>query len=115
MVVISDFLDPSGFERSFDMLRHYRQDLFTVHLYDPDERNPILPDEVLLRDAELGDLERVKVTPALMDAYTHAFDTHVAALEDYCKKNGWGFISSSTENPFEDLILQVFRQGRFLT
>jgi len=39
----------------------------------------------------------------------------VAALEDYCKKNGWGFISSSTENPFEDLILQVFRQGRFLT
>ena len=115
VVVISDFLDPSGFERSFDMLRHYRQDLFAVHLYETDERNPILPDEVLLRDAELGHLERVKVTPALMDAYTHAFDTHVAALEGYCKKNGWGFISSSTENPFEDLILQVFRQGRFLT
>jgi|TARA_B110000116_G_scaffold237737_1_gene224146 uncharacterized protein (DUF58 family) len=114
VVVISDFLDPSGFERAFDMLRHYRQDLFAVHIYEVEEREPILPDEVLLKDAELGSIERVKITPSLMSAYRKVFDAHSEALENYCKKNGWGYITTSTEKPFEDLILQVFRQGRFL-
>ena len=114
VVVISDFLDPSGFERAFDMLRHYRQDLFAVHIYEVEEREPILPDEVLLKDAELGSIERVKITPSLMSAYRKVFDAHSEALESYCKKNGWGYITAPTEKPFEDLILQVFRQGRFL-
>ncbi|SVB26931.1 uncharacterized protein METZ01_LOCUS179785 [marine metagenome] len=114
VVVISDFLDPSGFERAFDMLRHYRQDLFAVHLYESDEKNPILPDEVMLKDSELGSVERVKITPGLMAAYRKTFENHAASLEGYCKKNGWGFVSTSTKTPFENLILQVFQQGRFL-
>ena len=114
VVVISDFLDPSGFERSFDMLRHYRQDLFAVHLYETEEREPKLPDEVLLKDAELGTIERVKITPSLMDSYRELFDSHSKSIEVYCKKNGWGYINTSTVTPFEDLVLQVFRQGRFL-
>ncbi|MEO2159303.1 MAG: DUF58 domain-containing protein [bacterium] len=114
VVVISDFLDPAGFERAFDMLRHFGQDLLAVHLYETEERDPNLPDEVMLKDAELGNVERVKITPSLMKAYRKVFDAHSEALEDYCKKNGWGYVTTSTETPFEDLILQVFRQGRFL-
>ncbi len=114
VVVVSDFLDETGFEKAFDLLRYFRQDLFAIHVYSSDELRPQLPDEVLLEDSELGTTERVKVTPGLIEAYAEKFEEHCEEVDSYCKKNGWGYVRTSTEVPFEDLVLQVFRQGRFL-
>jgi len=114
VVVVSDFLDETGFEKSFNLLRYFRQDLFAVHVYSADEQRPEFPDEVLLEDSETGKTERVKVTPGLLDAYTEKFEEHCEEVHSHCKKNGWGYVRTSTEIPFEDLVLQVFRQGRFL-
>ena len=114
VVVVSDFLDETGFEKAFDLLRYFRQDLFAVHVYSSEELHPELPDEVLLEDSELGTTERLKVTPGLLEAYREKFDEHCEELNTYCRKYGWGYLKTSTEVPFEDLILQVFRQGRFL-
>ena len=114
VVVVSDFLDEEGFSRAFDMLRYFRQDLFAVHIYTTEEAHPDLPDEVLLEDAELGTSQRVRVTPALLEAYAEQFEEHCEEVGNYCRKNGWGYLRTTTDIPFEDLILQVFRQGRFL-
>jgi uncharacterized protein (DUF58 family) len=114
VVVVSDFFDESGFEKAFDMLRYFRQDLFAVHIHSTDEAHPELPDEVLLEDSELGTTERIKVTPALLDAYAEKFEEHCDQVGNYCRKNGWGYVRATTDVPFEDLILRVFRQGRFL-
>lgn len=114
VVVISDFLDPNGHERPFDLMRYFRQDVFALHVYSEDERSPELPDEVLVVDAEDGSSERLRVTPGLLDAYTREFDAHGEEIHGYCRKHGWGYVRTSTGVPFEDLVLQVFRQGRFL-
>jgi uncharacterized protein (DUF58 family) len=114
VVVVSDFLDEGGFAKAFDVLRYFRQDLFAIHLHTPAEARPDLPDEVLLEDAELGTSQRVRVTPALLEAYAEQFDEHCEEVEGYCRRNGWGYLRTTTDVPFEDLILQVFRQGRFL-
>jgi uncharacterized protein (DUF58 family) len=83
-------------------------------VYSSDEQRPAFPDEVLLEDSETGKTERVKVTPGLLDAYAEKFEEHCEEVHAQCKKNGWGYVRTSTEIPFEDLVLQVFRQGRFL-
>ena len=114
VVVVSDFLDEEGFAKAFDMLRFFRQDLFAVHVHTPEEAQPDLPDEVLLEDAELGTSQRVRITPALLEAYANQFDEHCEEVGAYCRKHGWGYLRTTTDVPFEDLILQVFRQGRFL-
>jgi uncharacterized protein (DUF58 family) len=114
VVVVSDFLDELGFSKAFDMLRHFRQDLFAVQIHTPEEARPDLPDEVLLEDAELGTSQRVRVTPALLEAYAEKFEEHCEEVGGYCRKNGWGYLRTTTDIPFEDMILQVFRQGRFL-
>ena len=114
VVVVSDFLDEEGFAKAFDMLRFFRQDLFAVHVHTPEEAQPDLPDEVLLEDAELGTSQRVRITPALLEAYADQFDEHCEEVGAYCRKHGWGYLRTTTDVPFEDLILQVFRQGRFL-
>jgi hypothetical protein len=39
---------------------------------------------------------------------------HQAAIERYCAKYGWGYVRTETSIPFEDLVIQIFRQDRFL-
>jgi uncharacterized protein (DUF58 family) len=114
VVVVSDYLDDSGWDRAFDMLRYLKHDLFAVHVYSRDEERPEMPDEVLLEDSETGKSERIKVTPGLLEAYAELFAKHSEEIGEYCRKNGYGYVRTDTEMPFEDLILRVFRQGRFL-
>jgi hypothetical protein len=54
------------------------------------------------------------VTPGLLAAYAEVFEEHCEEVSGYCRKNGYGYVRTDTELPFEDLILRVFRQGRFL-
>ncbi|MFQ5742108.1 MAG: DUF58 domain-containing protein [Acidobacteriota bacterium] len=114
VVVISDFFDENGMERGLDMLRFFRQDVFSVQVFSRSEARPDLPDEVLLVDSEDGSNQRVKVTPGLLEAYARKFDEHCEGIRSTCRKYGWGYVRTATEVPFEDLILRVFRQGRFL-
>lgn len=114
VVIASDFLDREGLENGFRLLRYFRHDVFAVHVASTEETQPELPDEVLLVDAEDGTSERVRVSPAVLAAYEEAFEQHSKQVESQCLKYGWGYALAMTEVPFEDLILQVFRQDRFV-
>ncbi len=114
VVIVSDFLDRGGLEYGFRLLRYFRHDVFSIHVVSPEEVNPELPDEVLLTDSEEGVTERMEVTPGVIAAYEAAFEQHCRDVETSCWRNGWGYARALTDVPFEDLILQVFRQDRFL-
>jgi uncharacterized protein (DUF58 family) len=114
VVLISDFFDENGFGRAFDLLRYFRQDVFAVQVLSADEFRPDLPDEVQVMDIEDRGTQRLRVTPGLLEAYERKFHEHTEDIQRYCMKYGWGFVQTTTQVPFEDLILQVFRQGRFL-
>ena len=66
-------------------------------------------------DAETRERRDVTVTPSLLRAYKQEFDGFCAEIERYCALYGFGYVRTVTEFPFEDLILQVLRQGRFIT
>jgi uncharacterized protein (DUF58 family) len=114
IVVISDFLDPAGFEPSLAVLRNLRQDVLALHLVSPEELKPQPADEVELVDAEDGSRIVERVTPALIAAYRQAFDEHCAAIDTYCSKNGWGYVRASTDSSFEDLVLSALRKEGLL-
>jgi hypothetical protein len=50
--VISDFFDSHGFAGALDILRHFRHDIFVIHLATHEEIDPGLRGELLLVDAE---------------------------------------------------------------
>lgn len=114
VVLISDFLDPAGFQEPLDRLRYLRHDVFVVHLHSAEEARPRLGGEVDLVDAERHDACTLTVTAALLRAYEEVFREHCRGVEAYCWSHGWGYARTVTDFPFEDLVLQVFRQGRFL-
>ena len=113
-VIISDFLDPSGFEAGLKILRTLGHDVFVVHIASQRDRDPGAFGEVRFVDAETGDLREVEVTPKLAAAYVKAFEAHAAELERFCGRYDIGYVRADVEQPFEDIILKAFRQGRFL-
>ncbi len=113
-VVVSDFLDPAGFEKAMDVLRHFRHDIFVIHIASHEEMNPVLKGELLLVDAENRAAREVTVTPGLLTAYRAEYTRFCEQLEQYCSRYQLGYVRTVTDYPFEELILKVFRQGRFI-
>jgi len=114
VVVISDFLDPEGIEPGFALLRRFRHDVAAVHVIGTEEREPRLPEEVVLVDAEDGSATELDATPSLLEAYRKAFQRHEREVEGYCRKYGWAYVQAPTEIPFEDLTLKLMREQGLL-
>ena len=114
VVLISDFLDREGFERSFQVIREYRHDVFAIHVSSPEEVEPALADEVLLVDSELGHATRTRVTPDLIKAYRETFLNYCAEIEGFCRSHGWGYLRASTQSPLEELVLKALRDEGLL-
>jgi uncharacterized protein (DUF58 family) len=113
-VVISDFMDPAGFQVGLDILRHFRHDIFVIHVASHEEVEPVLKGELVLVDSESNVSREITVTPALLTDYRTEFKHYCDEFESYCSKYQLGYVRTVTDFPFEDLVLKVFRQGRFL-
>jgi uncharacterized protein (DUF58 family) len=113
-VIISDCFDAHGFQGALDILRHFRHDIFVLHVISPEEIDPQLRGEVLLVDSENRQGLHFTVTPSLLDAYRAEYGRFCEQIEGYCWKYRLGYLRAATDFPFEDLVLRVFRQGRFL-
>ena len=113
-VVISDFLDPQGFESGLKILCSTGHDVFVVQIASQADRNPGALGEVRFVDAETGELRDIEVTPSLAKAYGRAWLKHADDLESFCGRYNLGYVRADAEAPFEQIILHTFRKGRFL-
>jgi uncharacterized protein (DUF58 family) len=113
-VVISDFLDPGGFEAGLKILRTLGHDVFVAHVASTRDRDPGAFGDVRFVDTETGDVRDVDVTPRLAAAYQAAWTAHAEDLESFCGRYEIGYVRADAETPFEDIVLKAFRQGRFL-
>ncbi len=115
IVVISDFLDPAGFEPGLRVLRNLRQDVLALQLASPSDFAPAGDDDiVILVDAESAGETRHRITPALLEAYLQAFNAHCLAISAYCAKNGWGYVQAMTDANIEELVLDALRKEGLL-
>jgi uncharacterized protein (DUF58 family) len=112
VVVLSDLFDLNGFERGLDLLRHRRYELHLVQTYDRYEREP--PDmlgDVEMWDVESGASRKVTVTERNLRQYRQLFDGFQERVQGYCSRYGCGCTRTSTEIPFDQLILRMMRQA----
>lgn len=113
-VVISDFLDPKGFEGGLNRLRYHRHDVFAIQVAAHEDVEPQIRGQLQLVDSESRAAREVTLTPALLTAYRKEVERFSEQIRRHCLKYQLGYVRTVTDFPFEDLILQVFRQGRFL-
>src|SRR5260221_12128755 len=62
-VIISDFLDPGGFEAGLKILRTLGHDVFAVHVASRADRDHAALGDIRFVDAETGEVRDVDVTP----------------------------------------------------
>jgi uncharacterized protein (DUF58 family) len=116
-VVLSDFYDLEGAFDGLNMLRFRKHEVVAIQVLDPIEANPTdtgLRGDVTLVDVE-GDASRdVTLSDALLKAYAEAHERFCTTLENKCRARGMPFFRASIDEPFDDLVLRIFRLGGVL-
>lgn len=114
VAVISDFLDVDGSETGLKILRTLGHDVFAVHMVSEADREVSAYGDVRFVDSETGERRDIEITPRLAAAYQAAWQAHTDAIESFCGRYDIGYVRADAERPFDEIILQAFRQGRFL-
>ena len=113
-VVVSDFYDPAGYEEGINVLRYHRFEPFVLQVYDEKEANPPLLGDLTLVDCETGEPRDITISAKLLEEYQREHRRYCNELESFCTARAVPFFRTSTEVPFDDLVLRIFREGGFL-
>ncbi len=116
-VVLSDFYDLEGAFEALNLLRFRKHEPVAIQVLAPEEADPRvleLRGDVTLVDAE-GDLRRdVTLTPATLAAYARAHERFCEHLATSCRSRGIPYFRANVDEPFDDLVLRMFRLGGLL-
>jgi uncharacterized protein (DUF58 family) len=110
VVLVSDFMDPAGFEGAAAWLARFGHEVFALQVLSPQELAPDLPEEALIEDAEGAGSDLVHVTPALLSAYRDALEAHGRELEDVCRRRGWTWMRAASGTAFDEVLLRALRE-----
>jgi uncharacterized protein (DUF58 family) len=108
-VLVSDLFDPGGFERGLDLLRHHRYEPHLVQVYDRREGDPHIKGDVELVDVETGAVQKVTITERNLRQYQRIFTRFLESVRRYGNRYGIGATQSSTDVPFDELLLLMMR------
>jgi uncharacterized protein (DUF58 family) len=111
-IVVSDLYDPNGFERGLDLLRHRRYEPHVMQIYDRQEAEPQnMLGDLELYDVETGQGRKVTVSERSLRHYRRLFEAFQQSVQHYCNQNAVRCTRTSTEVPFDQLILRMMRQA----
>jgi uncharacterized protein (DUF58 family) len=113
VVVVSDLLDPAGYERGVRALLERRFDVHVVHLLDPEEMNPTLGGDLRLIDSETGELRDLTVDAEALRGYRERLRHFLERVESFCRSQEIGYHRVITDTPVEAFVVAQLR-GRVL-
>jgi hypothetical protein len=114
IVLISDLFDPRGFVDGLNVLTFQKHDLFVIHIIDEKERNPELLGDLHLVDVETDRVRPVTINESRLRRYKILFQQFCDELDQYCIHREIGMIRATTQLPFDELVLRIFRMGGFV-
>ena len=110
-VVLSDFLDPAGYESGLTALvgRGFQVDL--VQILAPDELSPATFGDLRLVDSETGAMQEVTFGRFRLKAYRQTVQNFMQRLREYCQARGINFFTASSNTDLQDLLLKQLRKA----
>jgi uncharacterized protein (DUF58 family) len=113
-VIMSDFFDPSGYQKGLKTLFHNKFDLFLLHIHDARDAAPDFLSDVRLIDSETGEVRNLTVNSRIREAYAREFAVFQKEIETFATGHGAGWLTAPTSVPFDELVLKVLRLGEFV-
>jgi uncharacterized protein (DUF58 family) len=110
-IVLSDFLDPAGYEAGLTALVGRGFQVSAVQILAPEELDPTAYGDLRLVDSESGMEQEVTFGRYRLAAYQKAVAGYVQRLKEYCAGRGIRFFSVSSAMPLEELLLKQLRSA----
>ncbi len=110
-VVVSDFLDPAGYEAGLTSLlgRGFQVDL--VQILAPDELSPGTYGDLRLVDSETGATQEVTFGRYRLKRYQQTVQNFIQRLREFCQGRGINFFTASSTTSLEELLLRQLRKA----
>lgn len=110
VVLLSDFMDKGGYEEALRYLVARQLDIYILQILSPAEIDPEVTGDVKLLDIEDNDAAEVTVNGPLLRRYKENLASYRAGLHAFCTRRGISCLFTSTDIPFERLVLTYLRQ-----
>lgn len=108
-VVLSDFLDPAGYEVGLNALVGRGFQVHAVQILAPEELAPAAYGDLRLVDAETGALQEVTFARYRLAAYQQTVRNYVQRLREFCASRGVHFFLASSADALDELLLKQLR------
>lgn len=110
VLILSDFFDKGGYEQAMRYLVGRNYDLYTIQILSPEEIDPPLTGDLKLVDVEDDDAAEVTISRALINRYKKNLQAYCGDFREYCTRRGVNYMFTSTEVPFDEVIMSYFRK-----
>jgi uncharacterized protein (DUF58 family) len=110
-VILSDFLDPAGYEGGLGALLGRGFQVNTVQILAPEELNPLTYGDLKLVDSESGGIQEVTFGRYRLKVYQQTVQNFCQRLREFCTVRGMNFFMAGSDTPLEQLLLKQLRQA----
>jgi uncharacterized protein (DUF58 family) len=108
-LVLSDFLDPAGYEPGLNALVGRGFQIAAVQVLAPEELNPLTYGDLRLVDSESGGIQEVTFGKFRLKSYQQTVQNYIQRLREYCQGRGIHFFSVGSDASVEKLVLKELR------
>lgn len=110
-VVLSDFLDPAGYEVGLNALVGRGFQVDAVQILAPEELDPTTYGDLRLVDSETGLFQEVTFGRYRLAAYQRSVQNYRQRLREFCQGRGISFFSAGSDTVLEQLLLKQLREA----
>jgi len=110
-IVLSDFLDPAGYESGLTALGGRGFQVNVVQILASEELAPTTFGDLRLVDSESGGLQEVTFGRYRMKAYQQTVQNFIQRLREFTTKRGINFFMAPSNMDLQDLLLKQLRKS----
>jgi len=108
-VLLSDLLDPAGYEAGVRALLERRFEVHVLHLLATEELHPTLGGDLRLHDSETGEVRDLTVDGEALRLYRERLAEFLDRAERFCRSHEIGYRRAATDTPLEEFVLAHLR------
>ena len=108
-VLISDLMDPSGYESGLRALLERRFDVHVIHMLAAAELDPTFGGDLRLVDAETGETRELTLDHEALRQYRRRLRQFLDQAEAFCNANEVSYHRVATDAPLEAVVLKQLK------
>ena len=108
-VLVSDLMDPGGYERGLKALLERHFDVHVIHVLAPEEMNPAFGGDLRLLDAETDELRDLTLDGEALRSYQQRLREFLDRAEQFCRGNEITYHRVVTDTPVEEFMLRQLK------